>query len=271
VLVRLLSLRSFDVFCEAMTEPNYSRRNEVWEAPPELSGPIPRKLKWTKRGKTNLYTAGFVVVFGILIVLGILGNALGDHQLKTEAKETEGSVTRKWTQSGRGTTIYHYVAYSFAVGEQTFQGESHVSNAKWQKLSPGSALAVRYVPSNPSNNRADIAFESRPMPYWVPLAAFAIWICFIWLSLYDVRKERALLQYGQAAAGLIVTDNSGKRRPKYGWVTGYEFQLPDGSMRKGTTQRDRTYMKGQTVCILYDPKRPRRNGIYPLMMAEIEE
>jgi len=109
------------------------------------------------------------------------------------------------------------------------------------------------------------------MPYWVPLAVFAVWIIFIWLSLYDVRKDRALLQYGQPAAGLVVTDNRGKRIPKYGWVTGYEFQLPDGSMRKGTTQRDRTYMKGHTVCVLYDPKRPRRNGIYPLRMAEIVE
>ena len=109
------------------------------------------------------------------------------------------------------------------------------------------------------------------MPNWVPLAALVVWLWFIYLSLHDVRKERALLRYGQAAAGVVLTDNSGKRIPKYGWVTGYEFQLPDGSMRKGATQRDRTYMKGQTVCILYDPKRPRRSGIYPLRMAEIAE
>ena len=49
------------------------------------------------------------------------------------------------------------------------------------------------------------------------------------------------------------------------------LELADGSMRKGTTQRDRTWMRGQTVCILYDPKRPRRNGIYPLRMSEIVE
>ena len=133
--------------------------NEGWEAPPELTGPTPRKLKWTKTGKINLFVAGFVVVFGFLIVLAILGNAVSDHQLKTEAKEAEGSVTRKWTQNGRGKTIYHYVAYSFAVGGKTFHGESHVPNAKWQTLSTGSALGVRYVPSNPSNNRADIAFD----------------------------------------------------------------------------------------------------------------
>ena len=79
------------------------------------------------------------------------------------------------------------------------------------------------------------------------------------------------MKYGQAVAGVIVTNNRGKRLPKYGWVTGYEFQLPDGSMRKGAVQRDRTWMQGQTVCILYDPKRPRRNGIYPLRMCEIVE
>jgi hypothetical protein len=253
-----------------MSDRIYTRMYEGWEAPPELTGPTPRKVKWTKTGRVNLWAAGFVVVFGFLIVLGIFGNALGDHQLKTEAQQAEGSVTRKWIHHGRNGT-YHNVAYSFAVAGRTYRGESHVPNAKWQKLSVGSALAVRYVPTYPSNNLAVIAFEPVIMPYWVPLAVFAVWIIFIWLSLYDVRKERALLQYGQPAAGLVVTDNRGKRIPKYGWVTGYEFQLPDGSMRKGTTQRDRTYMKGHTVCILYDPKRPRRNGIYPLRMAEIVE
>jgi hypothetical protein len=254
-----------------MSEPTYTRMNEGWEAPPELTGPLPRKAKWTKAGRINRYVAAFVVVFGLLIVLGVLGNLLGAHQLKTEPKEAEGSVTRKWTQSGRGTTTYHYVRYSFAVAGQTYRGEAHVPKAKWQELSTGSALEVRYVPSNPSNNRAVIAFEPVTMPNWVPLVVFAVWILFIWLSLYDVRKESALLQYGQPAAGLVVTDNRGKRIPKYGWITGYEFQLPDGSMRKGTVQRDRTWMKGQTVCILYDPNRPRRNRIYPLKMCEIAE
>src|SRR5215469_5502147 len=131
-----------------MREPTYTRMNEEWEAPPELTGPTPRKLKWTKRGRTNLYVAGFVVVFGFLIVVAALGNAIGDNQLKTEAKEAEGSVTRKWTHDAKGTT-YHYVAYSFAVGGRTFWGEAHIPNPKWQTLSTGSALAVRYVPSNP--------------------------------------------------------------------------------------------------------------------------
>jgi len=245
--------------------------NERWQPPPELSGPTPRKLKWTKTGKVNLFVAGFVVVFGFLVVLAFLGKAISDHQLKTDARDATGSVTRKWTENGKASTIYHYVAYSFAIGGEPFQGESHVPNAKWQTLSPGSALGVRYVPSNPSNNRADIAFASLPMPYWVPLTAFAIWIWFIYLSLYQVRKERLLLKYGQAAAGVIVTSNRETWRPRYGWVTGYEFQLPDGAMRMGAMLRDRTWMQGQTVCIRYDPKRPRRNVIYPLRMSEIVE
>jgi len=220
----------------------------------------------------NLWVTVFAVVFGFLIVMGILGNALGAHQLKTEAEEAEGSVTRKWIDSARrdGNT-YYYVAYSFAVGGQTFRGEGYIRKAKWQALTTGSALGVRYVPWNPSNNRADIAFETVSMPYWAALAAFVVWIGSIHLSLSDVRKEKALLMYGQTAAGVIVTNNEGKRIPKYGWVTGYEFQLPDGSIRKGTVQRDRTWRRGQTVSILYDPKRPRRSGIYPLRMSEIAE
>ena len=253
------------------SKPAYSRINEAWQPPAELIGSTPRKMKWTKTGRVNLYVCAAVVLFGFLIVAAFFGNYLGDQQLKTEAKETAGSVTRKWTQSGRATTVYHFVAYSFSVGGQTFQGNSHVPNPQWQKLSTGSTLPVQYVPWNPSNNRAAIAFESQSMPYWVPLLVFVLWLGSIYLAAFDVRKEKALLMYGQTAAGLILTDNSRKRIPKYGWVTGYEFQLPDGTMRKGSVQRDRTWFKGETVCILYDPKHPRRNRIYPLRMTEIVE
>jgi hypothetical protein len=243
--------------------------NEGWAAPPELTGATPRKVKYTQRGKVNLGVFGFALVFGFLIVAGLFGSYIGDQQLKTDAKETVGSVTKKWTQSGRSTTVYHYVAYSFTVEGQTFRGESNLPNSKWQPLSVGASLGVRYVPSNPSNNAADNAYESPSMPYWVPLAALPVWVWFVYLSVYQVRREKWLLQYGQTTAAVITSDNRGKSIPKYGWVTRYEFQLPEGSMRKGSVQRDGTWMRGQTVCILFNPKRPRISGIYPLQMCEI--
>ena len=79
------------------------------------------------------------------------------------------------------------------------------------------------------------------------------------------------MQYGQAAARRDRYQQERTRRPRYGWVTGYEFELPDGSMRKGVMQTGRTWMQDQMVCILHDRKRPRRNGVYPVMMSEIVE
>lgn len=162
-----------------MSERTYSRINEGWAAPPELMRPTLRKVKWAKRGKINLCVVGFAVVFGLLVVAAILGYAVSDHQLTTDAGEAESSVTRKWTEDVRSTT-YHYAAYSFAVAGQIFPGEAHVPNAKWQKLSPGYALGVRYVPSNLSNNRGDITFGSAPMRYWIPRADFVVWIFSIY-------------------------------------------------------------------------------------------
>jgi hypothetical protein len=67
-----------------------------------------------------------------------------------------------------------------------------------------------------------------------------------------------------------ITNNQSGSRPKYGWVIKYEYQLSDGTVLKGRTQRDRTYRQGQVVTILYDPNRPRRSEIYPTKLGLIE-
>jgi hypothetical protein len=128
---------------------------------------------------------------------------------------------------------------------------------------------VKYVPSRPEINRPAAAYP-RLLPYWVPLVVFLGWIGMLALALFPIRKEKRLLRYGQPVAGIVTYASQG-RRPKYGWITKYEFQLSDGTTIKGSTQRDRTYHVGQTVCIVYNPKHPRRNDIYPLKLARIIE
>ena len=256
-----------------MNEPtHFTRMQESWEPPPELSGPTPRQLKWTSGGVANLVLAFLIVVLGFGIVGAIYGAADQDHRLKQEGQETDAIVRGKWTVSGRSTG--YKVAYEFSAGGQTLRGESQIPHSRWQGLSAGSHIPVKYVPSEPTINRASAAFEQVALlPYWVPLAAFLFWIWMVYLAVSQIRKEKRLLKYGQAAAGIIT--NTPKRvfrgPPRYGYVIQYEFQLPDGPSIKGKTQRDAWYQAGRPVCVLYDPRHPRRNSIYPLRLCRVRQ
>lgn len=240
-------------------ESQFGPSQDSWNAPAELCGPTPRKLKYTSGGIGTVILVFLIVFFGFGIVAAIYDDANQDHRLKQEAKQTDATVTRKWTASRA-----NIVAYEFSTGGQTVRGESGIPYRKWQALAAGSHLGVKYVPSEPAINRPAIAYD-RLVPYWVPLIVFVLWIGMIALAVFPLRKERRLLRYGQPAAG-VITSHPGGRRPKYGYVVKYEFQLPDSSTVKGKTQRDARYPFGCTVCILYDPKHPRTNAIYPLRL-----
>jgi hypothetical protein len=246
-------------------QAQFQQAEESWTPPPELSGPTPRRLKWTIGGTLSLVLSFLIVFFGFGLVFNAYDAANQDHRLKDEGKEMDAIVTRTWQESIK--TIHYKVAYEFSAGGHTVRGESEIPRRKWQALTAGSHLPVKYVPSEPAINRAAVAYE-RLVPYWVPLVAFVCWIGMVALAVFPIRKERRLLKYGQQAAG-VITNNPTGRRPKYGYVVKYEFQLPGGSTVIGKTQRDGWFHSGQTVCVIYDPKRPRRNGLYPLRLSRI--
>jgi hypothetical protein len=247
-----------------MKEQTDYRRYE-WTPPPEFCISTPRPMKWTKAGVANLVLAFLIGFLGFGVVGAVYDAANRDHRLKDEGKEIDGVVKRTWTEDLR--TIHYHVAYEFPAAGKTVQGEAELSKRKWQALSRGVSIPVKYVPSDPEINQPAVAY-ARLTPYWVPLAVFLGWIGMLSLAMFPIRKERRLLRYGQAAAG-VVTNTSKGIRPKYGYIGKYEFQLPDGTTIKGKTQRDRTFHAGGRVCIVYDPKRPRRNDIYPLRLARI--
>ena len=239
--------------------------DDSWSAPSELCTAKPRRLRWTSGG---VGTAILVVVIGV-IGFGILGAAWDaanrDHRLRDEAKETDAVVTRKWSESTK--TKHYNVAYEFSAGGQTLRGKSELPRRNWQTLTAGSHIPVKYVPDEPEISRPSAAYPEL-LPYWVPAAIAVMWIGMIILAAFPLRKERRLLRYGEPAPGIVTSHPTG-RRPKYGYLTKYDFQLPDGRTVQGRTQRDAMFFSGSTVCVLYDPKRPKTNGIYPLRLAKI--
>lgn len=238
--------------------------DDSWSPPPELCGPKPRQLKWKSGGVITVALTCFIFLVGFGI-LGAVGQTVDwNHRLKLEGKPADALVTRTWSESRK-----YSVAYQFSAEGKNLRGESEIPHRKWQGLSAGSHLPVTYVPAEPQINRAASAYET-PLPGWLPPAIFAGWVGMLILAAYPVWKERRLLRYGEPAAGVITSHSSG-RVPKYGYITSYEFQVPEGRTVKGSVQRDRMYFHGSTECILYDPKHPRVNGIYPLRLLRIAD
>jgi len=251
-----------------MKEPNpFPAIPADWIPPGELSGPTPRQLNWTTIGIVYVVMALLIFFVGLGIVAGVWDESNRDHRLKQEAQEIDATVTRAWTESGK-TTHYH-VAYEFSLNGQPVRGESEIPQRRWKGLPAGSHLQVKYVPARPEINRPAGAYE-RMIPYWVPLVAFLFWIGMLALAVFPIRKERRLLKYGQPAMGVITNSPTG-RRPKYGYIVKYQFYLQDGSTIEGNTQKDGWFHQGAEVCIIYNPKRPRSNGLYPLKLSRIRQ
>jgi len=250
-------------------QPPVTMMHESWEPPPELAGPTPRRIQWRVVGIVNI--ALIVVLF--FIGFGILGATLRSadegKRLKEEGRITDATVTRTWSESG-GRSMNYKVAYEFSVEGKTQTGESGIAQRRWKELHVGSHTPVKYVPGQPDYNQLSLAYVT-PTSYWVPLAVFVLWIFMLALAIPPVRKERFLLKYGQAAPGMITSTKatSGGRTPKYGYIIKYEFQLSDGTIVNGKTRRDVARNRDE-VTVLYDPKHPRRNDIYPTKMARIK-
>jgi hypothetical protein len=248
-------------------QPHHTPLHQPWLAPEELTGPTPRRFKWHSGGKGNFILCLIILVIGFAIVTAIWETAREDHALAEDAQTADSVITRKWTDHGSRSTYYR-VAYEFSVDGKKVKGESGLSQRKWNGLSTGSHTPVLYVPAEPNLNRPSLAYDT-VLSYWVPAGATAFWIFSLVVAWSPIRKEKRLLQYGLVVPGTITNNQSGSR-PKYGWVIKYEYQLSDGTVLKGRTQRDRTYRQGQVVTILYDPKRPKRSEIYPTKLGLIE-
>jgi hypothetical protein len=248
------------------SRPPSTRMHESWQPPPELAGSLPREFKWKRDGFVYIAMAVAIFVIGFGVLAATWQNADEDHRLKQDSQVTDSTVTRTWSESAsRG---YHYkVAYEFSASGKSYKGESELSQRNWKGLQVGSHTPVKYVSDWPEYNRLALAYQSL-MSYWVPFGVFAFWIFMLALAVHPIRKERRLLRFGQAAPALV-TSSPPSRRPKYGYITAYEFQLSDGTACKGSTQRDRFNQKGDWITVLYDPEHPRRSDIYPTRLANL--
>ena len=185
--------------------------------------------------------------------------------MAAQGRDADGMVTRLWRNDGRDET--YTAAYQFAVAGHDFQGRRRISRSHWKQLREGSAIAVRYLSSDPNRN-FPAADPPRPNSIWLSVGFAGVLLFIAGVLLWMVNGARRLLEDGRAAPGVITgNDRRSSEHGSYN-VIKYEFRTAGGSTYKGRANRAKM-PPGTIICVIYNPDNPRRNAPYPFQLVKV--
>jgi hypothetical protein len=236
----------------------------------ELDRPLPRPVRLRGIGITLCVFALAWIVFGVgnaahLCIPELRRQAANDsltRRLTAEGRETEATVAR--LSSGAGLNA---VTYDYAIDGRSYEANALIASERWQSLQVGSPLAIRYLPSDPTQAypEADPPNSRNDLPTFLLVLCFALGfpLFFAALCLSVLWRKRCLLAGGHAVHGVVTycraIQHSGGR-----YVLYYSFPLPEGGMCQGRGHSRAQLAEGSIVTVLYDPNKPRRNAPYPM-------
>jgi hypothetical protein len=237
-----------------------------WRPPDGLDRSRPREVRLTGSGRALVGLSILLWVAGVVVAAGLQaqrGRETAELDLlRTKGVVTEAEVTRLWR--GRGDDKPTYVAYRFAAAGEVREESRRVPTRFWRMLHQGDTLAVRYAPSRPELNHP-VPLEPRPMPLVVPLIAATVLALSGGLCWLPITAQRRLLAEGRAARA-VVTGH--EKKGQHGSVLVYEFATLGGTLARGKSSPQRKPQAlGTTLCVLYDPEKPARNSVYPLLLV----
>ncbi len=241
----------------------------AWRAPAELlAGPIPRPVRLTGEAKLLVAFAAGVLVTGVFISAAVFRSAMRaverQRGVESETVLGEAMILRKQEDSERKKPA-HYVFYRFEADGRTYLGKTVVSETAYRKLREGDRVPVRYLAANPETHR--LFADDQTAPPW-PLAVVpAFFLVMVWALTRAVLVQRNLLEWGQPI-GAMVTSVPMTRRSR---VVHYRFLDTQGDVVSGSTQFDGDPFpqSRSTVTVLFDPRNPRRNALYPTPYARL--
>jgi hypothetical protein len=227
---------------------------------------VPRDVRLTGAGRFVYIVAVMLLVSSVVAVVVLRARGVQENderQLLIEhGAAVDAHIDRLWRTSNEQKQPW--VAYRFTVGEHDYQGQARVSLVKWRTLAVGAVLPVQYVPERPELS-APAGMERRALPLWVPYLAATPLVLGGLVCLYVVRRERQLLENGRPAAAIVTGQH--KHRSSEGGThrsITYEFRLLSGAPGKGrSSTSSKPPAVGSTICVVYDPDRPRRSKPYP--------
>jgi hypothetical protein len=234
--------------------------------PAELASLPPRRVQLNMDGDAR-YALLMVVLFlvGGLSILGWTGYY--DAQQIEHRSSLRGNV-RKVVGTVSGITWARfsptYVDYTYNVEGVSYSGEAlEPANPVDVSFETGSAILVRYLPSNPEISHPDAWEWSLASGWWAAL--FVTFLTAIGTSALAVLlRERQVARLGAVCPAIIKTCTQKGRL----FYLEYEFRADD-EIVVGTTSGKDEYAPGARVWILYLQRRPRKNRLYPLSLYSI--
>ncbi|GEM_PF-777352 len=259
---------------QTITSKMNSPDNESWRPPSELSGSLPRSVRFSGKGVFLMCIVALLAGGAVFLPVWIYQQTAKELELARLFAAHANSLTNGVvTNVGPVTSDdeQHKVTYRYEVRGRSYEGSVRLSGRNVKRLQEQPAIVVRYLPDSPERSQI-VGYEHRPPPAWLPLFIAGSMVFPIALLSLQLKRQRYLLAEGRTARGVV----TGRR-----WVQSegarhtsmrYEFTTPAGGTQKGGFPGSpRRFPEGTVITVLYDPDNPRRNARYPLEFVRIAE
>jgi len=236
----------------------------VQNLPPELSTPVPRIIRQSDSRRRTNTNAAFMLGLVVIGALNIcIDPALQVHRrsvLRQEGTKVVPGEIIEFKEHGRPTDV---VSYTFTANGKTVIGKAGAPLNLRQTLRESKVLAVRYLPSNPAiNHPAAWEYPYEHEPLWLDIFVLVLYASIVFLPsffLYKFHKERKLLTWGKPAVGVVTKCVSVRRA----FRLKFEFRTETGTTFDGGGWSLLPQSIGAEIWILYLPRNPRLNLLYP--------
>jgi hypothetical protein len=241
--------------------------NAMAAAPSELTGALPRKTRLNSSTDAKFGLTVVLVFFvGGLLTIGwrCYYDVIQFQQraaLRNDGRVVVGEVT--------GFTIARYapmgVSYRFIVDGVTYSGEAKEPSGG-TSLNKADKIPIRFLPSNPDINHPD-AWEWSAAVWWLYDTLEIFLTAMGGLAFAALWRDRRLAREGKVAAGVVTSCIPNDRR----FDVEYEFHTGDDLLMKGKNDCADEYGAGARVWVLYLPRKPGRNALYPMSLFDVVE
>ena len=208
--------------------------------------------------------AGFAA--GIVLFSLASSQQREELHLRERGVDVEATVTRLWISGGENPR--RFVAFQFEAGGQRFDGRQQIPRGIWSSLTVGSAIPLRYDPSNPIVH-VPLGGRRRTLSHWVAYVAALTLAVLGALVALPIGYQRRLLVEGRPAPAVVTKRRLNKSTHGSSYQIEYEFLLLSGAPRTGRSAGGKT-LEGQLIAVLYEPDNPARNAPYPLSLVRLD-
>lgn len=243
-----------------------------FSVPPELARSAPRDVALTRGGRALIAVA--VLLAAAAVFAGVALYLEAQRQLNAaldfdrRGVTTSATVDRLWRKNDDGKPAY--AAFHFEANGARIAGERRMQLSAWRELSTGSTLPVRYLPDDP---RVFVVAGARlgRMPLAIPYVVAGALAALALICLIPVRRQRALLSEGRAAAAVVtkVRKHQGSKGASYREIF-YEFPVLAGTKVTGKAVATSPADVGGTIAVVYHPEQPTRNRPYPFSLVTLD-